>query len=123
MEYARKYDPEVFESCMKSTHLRLAYTLIDNLYGPLVEDFDSMLVTLAAKLSIGNVSAEVGNYEGEKSFIIRTRISSTRSGTQVFSIFSDNIKLVNSQLDGNLQSLLEDFRIKGATFENYQTFY
>jgi hypothetical protein len=121
--YAKEHDRKVYDNCIKNTHLRMAYTLIDNLYGPLVRDFYTLLDDLAAKLSQGNIQAEFADYENEKSFIIRTRLSSTRTSTQVFSVFNNEILLLNGLLDGKQNSILEDFRIKGVTLENYQSFY
>ncbi|MFA6126196.1 MAG: hypothetical protein WC699_02730 [Bacteroidales bacterium] len=123
LDYAKQHDPKVYNSCMRNTHLRIAYTLIDNLYGPLVRDFNTMLEDLAVKLSKGNIKAEFADYENEKSFIIRTQLSPSRTSTQVFSVFSNEINLLNDLLEGKQNGILEDFRIKGATVENYQSYF
>lgn len=122
LEYAKKYDPDVYESCMNNTRLRLAYTLIDNLYGPLVRDFDARLKDLAVKLSHGNIKVELADYENERSFIIRTRQSATRTSTQVFSIFSNRVSLLEALLEGEQNAILEAFRLKGADVGNYQSY-
>lgn len=122
LEYAKKFNREVYESCMKNTRLRLAFTLIDNQYGLLVRDFNTMLENLATKLSKGAVKAELADYENERSFIINTRQSSTRTSTQVYSIFSNRIDLLKSLLEGEQNAILEVFRLKGANLDNYQSY-
>ena len=122
LEYAKKNDREVYESSMNNTRLRLAFTLIDNQFGPFVADFNNTLESLAAKLSTGAVKAEVADYQNERSFIITTRQSATRTGSQIISIFSNRIKLLEQLLEGEQNVMLEAFRIKGANNENYQTF-
>jgi len=122
LEYAKKYNHEVYDSCMKNTRLRLAFTLIDNQYGVLVQEFNTMLGNLAAKLSIGAVKAELADYENERSFIINTRQSSTRTSTEIYSIFSNRIDLLKSLLEGEQNAILESFRLKGASLDNYQSY-
>jgi len=122
LEYAKKYHPDVFDSCMKNTRLRLAYTLIDNQFKLLVRDFNTRLEDLTVKLTIGDVKVELADYENEKSFIIITRPSPGRTNTQVFSIFSREIRLLQDLLEGEQNAMLEDFRLEGANLGNYQTY-
>lgn len=122
LEYAKQNNHDVYESCMKNTRLRLAYTLIDNLYGQLILDFNTMLENLAAKLSNGDVKVELAEYENERSFTILTRHSPNRTSTRAYSIFSNRIKLLKALLEGKQNAILEAFRIKGANLDNYQSY-
>jgi len=122
LEYAEKNHPEVYESSMNNTRLRLAYTLIDNQYGPLVRDFNARLEDLAKKLTAGNVTVELADYEGERSFIVRTRQTASRTSTEVYSIFSNRIRQLEELLKGDQNAMLEKFRIKDANTENYKSF-
>ena len=122
LEYAKQYNRDVYESCMKNTRLRLAYTLIDNQYGQLIRDFNTMLEDLAAKLSNGDVKVELAEYKNERSFTILTRHSSNSTSTGVYSIFSNRIKLLKVLLEGEQNAILEAFRLKGANLDNYQSY-
>jgi hypothetical protein len=122
LEYAKKNYREVYESSMDNTPLRLAFTLIDNQFGSLVADFNGTLESLAAKLTTGSVKAEVADYENERSFIITTRQSATRTGSQIISIFSNRIKLLEQLLEGEPNAMLDSFRLKGAGLDNYRSF-
>lgn len=118
LQFAKKKYPSVFESCMNNIPLRLAYTLIDDLFGQLVNDYYTMLDELIIQLNKEGEKVALEEDDGEV-FITVYKKNGSYSGRGTN---EDMMRMLRQMLDEEQHDLLKTFRIEGATLENYKSF-
>jgi len=120
LQYARLRHPEVYKSCMENMPLRVAYTLLDDMFGQLVADYYAVRSALLASL----------NRHGEK-----VMLEEDLGGEIFMKVYYDNgnilgvglpenkMRLLRELLMEKEHTLLDDFRIEGVTVRNFRDFF
>ncbi|MCB9232048.1 MAG: hypothetical protein H6581_10315 [Bacteroidia bacterium] len=120
LQYARLKHPEVYETCMANTRLRLAFTLINDAYARLIDDYYARLDQLVKDLNQEGekVEVKIGSF-GSIMFTVYKANGRGSSGT---GIHEDDVIFLRSLLEAPEHQVLEEFRLEGATMENFRDF-
>ena len=111
--YAEKYEQKVFTDFIKNQNLRVAYTLLDNLYIKLIDDYFRVRNEVVKKLNATGNQIELT----EEYIYIVTGNSKSGSGLP-----DDDITYLKSLYTDKENSMLEKFTVKGVSLSNYKTF-
>jgi hypothetical protein len=115
--YAEKNEQKVFNELMANQNLRVAFTLVDDLYKKLIDDYFSVRSKLIAKLTAAGTEIELTD---EYLYIVtRSSNSSSKSGT---GIPDDDITYLKSLYTIKENNMIERFRVIGVSLVNYQRF-
>jgi hypothetical protein len=115
--YAEKNEKAVFNELISNQNLRVAYTLLDDLYKKLIDDYFSVRSKLIAKLMAAGTEIEVTD---EYIYLVtRSGNGSSKSGT---GIPDDDIAYLKSLYSFKENAMLDQFRLKGVSLTNYQQF-
>lgn len=115
--YADKNEQKVFNELMTNQNLRVAYTLLDDLYRKLVEDYFSVRSKLITKLVAAGT--EISLTDEYIYLVTRSGNSSSQSGT---GIPDDDIAYLKSLFTSKENGMLDRFRVNGVSLENYRQF-
>jgi hypothetical protein len=115
--YAEKNEQKVFNELMSNQNLRVAYTLLDDLYRKLIDDFFSVRSKLITKLTAAGSEIELTD---EYIYLVtRSGNGSSKSGT---GIPDDDIAYLKNLYTVKENTMLDQFRLKGVSLQNYQQF-
>jgi len=117
LQYAQLHHPDVYEACMQNTNLRVVYTLIDDSYAQLMEDYYLMLHQLVKDLSTADENVSLALDDGELMFTVSGNGSLFRKP-----IWEDDLAFLKQLLEGEEHAVLETFRIDGVTLKNYKEY-
>jgi hypothetical protein len=117
LQYAEKHEGKVFQELMTNQNLRVAFTLLDDQYKQLVDDYFNVRNKLVAKLTTAGTEIELTD---EYIYIVTKSGSGySKSGS---GIPDDDIAYLKSVFTEKEYTMLDRFRVKGATLSNYQSF-
>lgn len=115
--YAEQREQKVYADLMANQNVRVAYTLLDDLFKKQVDDYFSMRKKLVDKLTTAGNTIELSN---EFIYIVtKSGSSSSKTGT---GLPDDDIAYLKALYTNKENSMLEKFRIRGVTLENYKEF-
>jgi hypothetical protein len=115
--YAEKNEQKIFNELMTNQNLRVAYSLLDDLYAKLIDDYFSVRSKLIAKLIAAGTEIELTD---EYIYLVkRSGNGSSKSGT---GIPDDDIAYLKSLYTPKETGMLDRFRIRGVSLSNYQQF-
>lgn len=113
--YAEQHEQKTFHELINNQNLRVAYTLLDGLYKKLVDDYFTMRKKLVDKLILAGSTIELSN---EFIYLVsKSGSSSSKSGT---GLPDDDIAYLKSLYTEKETAMLERFRLKGVSLENYK---
>jgi hypothetical protein len=115
--YAEQHESQVFNELMANQNLRVAYTLLDDLFKKQVDDYFVKRKQLVEKLTAAGNEIELS--EEFLYLVKRTVNGSSSSGT---GIPDDDIAYLKSLYRVNENAMLERFRVIGVNLTNYQKF-
>jgi hypothetical protein len=118
LQYAKLHYPKVYEGCMENRNLRLAFTLVDDLYGQLLTDYHTMLDQLIVNLNKEGEKVSLTNGSLGTMFTVHTG----KGGSYGKGIFEDEIQFLKGLLEDKQHDILDEFRLAGASVNNYQTY-
>jgi hypothetical protein len=111
--YAEQNESKVFFDFIHNQNLRVAYTLLDDLYAKLVEDYFLIRNDVVNKLNAAENKIELSE---EYIYIVK---GNSKSGN---GLPDDDIKYLKSLYTSRENTMLEKFRVKGVNLSNYQKF-
>jgi hypothetical protein len=117
LQYAEKYEGKVFQELMANQNLRVAFTLMDDQYKQLVDDYFNVRKKLVAKLTI--VGAEIELTDEYIYIVTKSGSGYSKSGS---GIPDDDIVYLKSVFTEKEYVMLDRFRVKGVNLSNYQNF-
>lgn len=111
--YAEEHEKKIFTDFMQNQNLRVAYTLLDDQFKKLLDDYFSTRADIITKLTgAGNTIELTARY-------IMYKKDGSGSGTGVP---DSQIEYLKSLFTEKENAMLERFRVKGVNLTNYQTF-
>lgn len=115
--YAEQREQKVFNELMTNQNLRVAYTLLDDLFKKLIDDYFDVRRKLIEKLNAAGSNIELTD---EYIYIVTIFGSgNSKSGT---GIPDDDMNYLKSLFKAKENSMLDRFRVKGVTLSNYHQF-
>jgi hypothetical protein len=111
--YAEKNESKIFSAFMNNQNLRVAYTLLDDLFNRQVEDYFKIRTDVVNKLMEAGSTIEISE---QYLFIVA---GFSKSGT---GIPDDEILFLKSLFTMKENSMLERFRVKGVTLSNHHSY-
>lgn len=112
LKFAKQRHPDVFKDCMENRGLRVAFTLVDKQFEDLAEEFDQIR---DEQIAILNEEGSDVRLE-EDGFLMYYKKNGTGTGRGTFIPYSMKLE---KALEGELNTLLANFRVKGVTLSNY----
>lgn len=111
--YAEQHEKKIFTDFIQNQNLRVAYTLLDDLYKKLIEDYFSSRTDIIKRLT------EAGNTIKLSDQFIMIMKDGGGSGTGVP---DSQIHYLQSLFTEKENTMLDRFRVKGVNLTNYQKF-
>ena len=112
LKHAKNRHPEVYRECMNNRQLRVAFTVIEQNFEDLVETFNE--IRKDQILTLNDAGSDVRLEED--GFLMYYKENGSGTGRGTFIPYMNRLEAV---LEGELNSYLEAFRIKGVTMQNY----
>jgi len=111
--YAEQHENKVFQELINNQNLKLTFTLLETLFQNLVDDYFKMREQIVKNLIAAGHKIEVG----DKYLYVENGNSKSGNG-----IPDDDIKYLKSLYTSKENTMLGNFRVKGANLSNYKQF-
>src|SRR6185503_6637911 len=108
--YAEQHEKKTFSDFIGNQNIRVAYTLLDDLYKKMVDDYFRIREDVVKKLNAAGNKIELT----EEYIYIVTGNSKSGNGLP-----DDEIKYLKSLYTAKENAMLEKFRVKGVNLSNY----
>ena len=111
--YAKKNHADVYSSFMENKELKVAFTLIDQMFEELIERREQLNDLVAAE--IRKLGGQIQEMEGDMAV-------SYPQGMLFLQGWENQVAYVKSLFGSKELAMLQELRLKGITLGNYQTF-
>lgn len=123
LQYAKIEFPHVYDDLMKNTNLRVAFTIQDDRFAALIDDYYKL---------VNDIPKQVNETHGEEIMVWKYRefgrvgmsmyVRNDHSGYNIYSLFDNETKYLKKLLENPEHAVLDEFRIPGVTASNYRDF-
>jgi len=117
LQYAKLRHPDTYEIVMNHADLRIVYTLLDNLYSQLIDEYYTIQKQIISKLNTPERKVSLAKSDGKTWIVVETKGSVTRSSIQDY-----EAHYLEELLESEEHNILNEFKIEGVTTENYMSF-
>jgi hypothetical protein len=117
LQYAQKYEKEIYTDILNNYDLRAAYTLLDQLWQELFTKYYKRLDEVIEGLNKNGIHAEIKKVVNTTCF----RYQRTKKRYSGKSIFEDEIIWLKTIHDKQDFQLLEKFKLNNCKLDNYKT--
>jgi len=117
LQYAKLHHPKTYTQLMNDTEIRVVYTLLTNQFSELIEDYYTIQKNLIQEFNSPERKVSITKSDGKTWFTVETEGSLSRSSIQDY-----EAHYLEKLLESDEHKILEEFKIDGATIENYKSF-
>ncbi len=117
LQYAQLHHPKTYTQLMNDTKLRLAYTLVDDEFSALIEEYYAIQKKVISNLNTPETKVSIIEKGGKTWILFDSENEIFRQGIQDYEAF-----YLANLLESDEHNILDSFRIEGATIENYRRF-